>query len=111
MSKYKVHKSSSLWLTIEADAADIAAVDSTWENFTGKYVISATKGGTPILEGELTRTSTVGKFTFALTTAACSTLSEGTTYHLISQIDNTSVDYREELHDQLEILTEGVIDP
>ena len=108
MATHKIYEGDSLWLDIEADTDEITAVDSIWSNFTGAWEIKPTLGTVPATaSGTLTRTDTVGKFRFNLDTVNSALCLEGN-YYIIFEINNISVDYKEEIHDRLVVMAQGI---
>ena len=103
----KKKQGDSIWVDITGDALD--TVDSVWANWTGSWAIVSTLGGTPLLSGAMTKdATTIGKFYIRIGTTAAATLTVGN-YFLVVQVDNTTVDYRQEiLQAQLRIQTQGI---
>lgn len=102
---YTIKQGDSLWLDITGTVDD---VDTDWANWSGAWAIVPAVGSAAISEGSLTKTATTGKFRFNLPTAVSAALAVGE-YVLIMQVENTSVDYRQEIsQDRLIVKTQGI---
>lgn len=104
----KKKQGDSIWLDITAEAADL--IDDVWANWTGSWAVAPTIGATPIISGSLTKdATTLGKFYLRITTAQAALLSVGT-YYLTIQVDNATVDYRQEIvQEKITITTQGIV--
>lgn len=108
MATYKSKQGDSLWIDITHETA--IAIDSTWANWSGKWVISATVGSTALLSGTISRSATEGKFLLRIgpaSTAGWNSLPAGT-YALTIEINNTSADYKHEDQHILKVSAQGV---
>lgn len=108
MATYKVKQADSLWIDIPHETAIV--IDPVWANWSGKWDIDATLGGTPLLSGNLALSDTPGTFLLRIgpaSTAGWSTLPVGT-YWLTVEINNVSADYKKEVQVKLVIQTQGV---
>lgn len=102
---HTIKQGDSLWLDITGTIDD---VDTVWANWAGLWAIVPAIGGTATASGSLTKTVTTGKFRFNLPTAVSAALAVGE-YFLILQVENTSVDYRQEIaQDRLTVKTQGI---
>lgn len=103
----KKKQGDSIWIDLVGD--NVPEVDSAWDNWSGSWAISSTIGGAALASGSLTKDSTVtGLFKLRIGTSVTSALTVGD-YYLIVQVDNTTVDYRQEiLQAQLRIQTQGI---
>ena len=107
MATYKRKQGDSLWINVTCSNTD--SIDATWANWSGVWDIASTIGGTPLITGALTRSTSTGTFYLRIgpaTTAGWTALATGT-YYLTIQIDNTSVDYRHEEQHKLIVQTQG----
>ncbi|CAB4173675.1 hypothetical protein UFOVP1138_27 [uncultured Caudovirales phage] len=108
MATYKAYQADSLRIDITHDTA--ISIDPTWANWSGKWGISATIGGTVLLDGDLSLSTTPGTFNLRIgpaTTAGWSTLPTGS-YWLTIELNNTTADYRKEIQSKLVISAQGV---
>lgn len=103
----KKKQGDSIWVDVTGDALN--TVDSVWANWTGSWAIVSTIGGTPLLSGAMTKdATTIGKFYIRIGTTAAATLTVGN-YFLVVQVDNTTVDYRQEIvHEKITITAQGI---
>lgn len=109
MALYKKYQGDSLWIDITHD--DASTIDPVWTNWTGKWDIAATAGGAVLLSGTIARSATTGLFNLRIgpvTVAGWSTLPVGN-YVLTLEINNTTVDYKQEQQHTLIINTQGII--
>lgn len=104
----KKKQGDSIWLDITAEAADL--IDDVWVNWTGSWAVAPTIGATPVISGTLTKDATeLGKFYLRITTTQAALLSVGT-YYLTIQVDNTTVDYRQEIaQEKITITAQGIV--
>jgi len=102
----KKKQGDSLWVDVTGDAMD--TVDSVWANWTGSYAIVAAVGVTPLIEGSMTKGVAIGVFYVRIGSTAMAALTPGN-YYLICQVENTTVDYVQEIvQEKLIISTQGI---
>jgi hypothetical protein len=105
--KYKSKQADSFWIDITHETA--TTIDSVWPNWSGKWVISATVGSTPLLSGTIGQSSTPSLFKFRIgpaSTSGWAVLPVGT-YALTIEINNVTADYKHEEQHTLIIQTQG----
>jgi hypothetical protein len=97
---------ASLWLNITCD--NIADIDMVWTNWSGKWSIVSAIGSPALLSGTMTK-GTIGLFYLRIGPAVTgwNTLPPGK-YFLLTQIENTTVDYNNEDQDKLTIKPQGL---
>ena len=110
MATYKRIQGNSLWLDITADA-NLVLIDPVWDNWTGVWNIVKKVGGVVLASGLLTRSTTTGIFNLRIGPLAAgvtwTALAPGQ-YVLEIEINNVSVDYRDEKHHTLIITAQGI---
>lgn len=97
----------SIWLDVTAESANL--IDSVWVNWSGSWAIAPTIGATPTISGTLAKDAeTLGKFYLRIGTTSAALLSVGT-YYLTIQVDNATVDYRQEIaQEKITIVAQGI---
>ena len=108
--KFTCKQADSLWLDLICDG--VTEIDTVWDNWVGTWCLSATLGGTPLITGTLTRTTTVGLFSLHIGPTSggvtwC-TLPVGA-YTLTTEINNVNADYRQELQSVIAVKTQGLV--
>ena len=109
MSIYNCVQGDSLW--IDYTLPNITDIDGTWGNWGATWNIAVVPGGTTLLSGGLTQSTTVGVFNFRIGPVSGGstwiTLPVGS-YTLSVQMSDTSIDFKHEEQDVLNITPQGV---
>lgn len=104
----KKKQGDSIWIDVTGDA--LSTVDEVWDNWTGSWAISTTIGATPTASGSMSKGPTIGTFKIRIGASVMENVAVGK-YYLIVQVENSTVDYRQEIaQEKLEIVAQG-IDP
>ncbi len=103
---YKYKQGNSIWLQLDAE---VATIDSTWDNWTGSYAV-VDANGVIKLAGALEKdTTVVGRFFVHINGIECATLTPAD-YALTTEIKNTVVGYTQEnADDKLIILPQKIL--
>jgi len=104
----KKKQGDSIWIDVTGDA--LSTVDGVWDNWTGSWAIAATIGAIPVASGAMSKGTTIGTFQIRIGASVMEDVPVGK-YYLIVQVENSTVDYRQEIaQEKLEIVAQG-IDP
>lgn len=103
----KKKQGDSIWIDVTGDT--LSTVDEVWNNWTGSWAIAATIGGVPVASGNMTKGTTIGAFQIRIGASVMKDVAVGK-YYLIVQVENTTVDYRQEIaQEKLEIVAQGIV--
>jgi len=104
---WKRKQGDSLWIDVELK--DIEVADDVWPDWTGSWAIVTSLGATPTLSGAMIQDPVLRKFYARVGATEMSTLSVGN-YIAVGQVENSTVDYRQEIfQEKLVITPQGII--
>lgn len=102
----KRKQGDSLWVDVTGEG--IEEVDATWDNWTGSWAIVPELGQAAVISGTMTKTATAGQFRVRIGSTLMAGLSVRN-YVLVCQVENTTVDYRQEIaQEKLTITAQGI---
>ena len=97
----------SIWIDVTGEA--LTTVDATWANWTGSWAIVPTLGSASVLSGTMTEGTDIGAFQIRIGATAMAAIPAGS-YILVVQVENSIVDYAQEIaQEKLTLTAQGIV--
>ena len=97
----------SIWIDVTGEA--LSTVDETWANWTGSWAIVPALGSAAVLSGAMTKGTDIGVFRIRIGATAMAAIPAGS-YILVVQVENSTVDYVQEIaQEKLTLTAQGIV--